>query len=492
MKTPFLGDAYVARTQDLADQRCINLYPEIVETTSAKQVGAFYGTPGLDLLASVGPGPIRGMVPLDSTRFPLNSTLYVVSGANVYSVAPNFSATLLGSLATSIGPVSMIVNTTQVAIFDGLNGYSISSGVLAQITSPTNSGPFYAGVGAYQDGFGVVNSAGTRFIFQSNLNDLTTWNALNYTVADGSADNVVGVASLHRQLVLFKENRIEFQINAGNSGYVFQRLEGVYPQVGCAAPYSIANLDETICWLGQSKDGGCIVYMLEGYQAARISTHAIEFAISQYSIVSDAIGYGYEQEGHFFYQLTFPTANATWVYDLTASRMARRPMWHQRAAFSAGQFNRHQTNCCAYFVGYVVVGDYQNGNLYAYDLNTYTDNGAVRKWLRSWRATKGTSLKTLKCNLLEIDCETGVSVASGLNPQFMLRQSFDGGQNWSRERFAPVGKTGQTGFRVQFRRLGMVRRGIQADRIFELSGTDPIKIALLGAEILGTTPEDGE
>jgi hypothetical protein len=484
MKTLFFGDAYVARSQDFADQRCINLYPEIAETGAAKEIGAFYGTPGLDLLTSVGPGPIRGMIPQEGT-------LYVVSGSSVYSLTSKYVATSLGTLATAAGPVSMITNLTQAAIFDGLNGYSISSGTLAQITSPTG-GTWFAGVGAFQDGFGVVNSIGTQNVYQSNLNDLTTWGSLSFTVADGSSDAVVGIASLHRQLVVFKEDRIEFQINAGTSPYVFARLEGVYPHAGCAAPYSIANLGETVCWLGQNKDGGNVVYMLGGYEAVRISTHAIEFALGQYSTVSDAIGYGYEQEGHFFYQLTLPTGNATWVYDLTESRKAGRPMWHQRAAFSAGAFNRHQSSCCAYFNGQVVVGDSTNGNLYAYDLNTYTDNGAPRKWLRSWRATKSATIKTLKCNMLEVDCETGVSVPPGLNPQVMLRQSFDGGQNWSRERFAPAGQTGQTNYRVQFRRLGMVRRGIQSDRILELSGTDPIKIALLGAEMLGTAPSEDQ
>ena len=50
------------------------------------------------------------------------------------------------------------------------------------------------------------------------------------------------------------------------------------------------------------------------------------------------------------------------------------------------------------------------------------------------------------------------------NPQVMLRISQDGGLSFGNEHWAPVGKIGQTQWRVLYRRLGAAR-----DPVFELS-----------------------
>jgi hypothetical protein len=63
----------------------------------------------------------------------------------------------------------------------------------------------------------------------------------------------------------------------------------------------------------------------------------------------------------------------------------------------------------------------------------------------------------------------------------MLRWSDDGGHIWSNEHWRSMGKIGETGRRVIWRRLGMTER--LRDRVYELSGTDPVKIAIMGAEL---------
>jgi hypothetical protein len=73
-----------------------------------------------------------------------------------------------------------------------------------------------------------------------------------------------------------------------------------------------------------------IVYRANGYTAQRISTHAVEWQIQQYGNLSDAIAYTYQQDGHSFYVLIFPSANTTWVFDVATS------LWHERAAFING------------------------------------------------------------------------------------------------------------------------------------------------------------
>jgi len=132
------------------------------------------------------------------------------------------------------------------------------------------------------------------------------------------------------------------------------------------------------------------------------------------------------------------------------------------------------------------VGDFENGNLYAFDMTVYADNGAIQKWLRSWRALPPgqNTLKRTTHHSLQLDCESGVGLITGQgsNPQVMLRWSDDGGNTWSNEHWTSMGRIGEYGRRAFWRRLGMTLK--LRDRVYEVSGTDPVKIAILGAELI--------
>jgi hypothetical protein len=138
-----------------------------------------------------------------------------------------------------------------------------------------------------------------------------------------------------------------------------------------------------------------------------------------------------------------------------------------------------------FFNGENTIGDYENGNLYAYDLDVYADNGAAQKWLRSWRAleTGQNTLKRTAHHSLQLDCETGVGLVTGQgdDPQVMLRWSDDGGHTWSSEHWVSIGKIGEFHRRAIWRRLGMTMK--LRDRVYEVSGTDPVKIAIMGAQL---------
>jgi hypothetical protein len=138
------------------------------------------------------------------------------------------------------------------------------------------------------------------------------------------------------------------------------------------------------------------------------------------------------------------------------------------------------------FQSETIVGDYLNGNLYVFDLDYYTDNGAVQKWIRSWRAlpTGANNLKRTAQHSLQLDCESGVGTDTGQaqDPQVMLRWSDDGGHTWSNEHWVSVGKIGEYYRRAIWRRLGMTLK--LRDRVYEISGTDPNKIVIMGAELI--------
>jgi hypothetical protein len=110
----------------------------------------------------------------------------------------------------------------------------------------------------------------------------------------------------------------------------------------------------------------------------------------------------------------------------------------------------------------------------------------VQKWLRSWRAldTGQNNLRRTAQHSLQLDCESGVGLQNGQgsDPQVMMRFSDDGGHTWSREQWSGMGRIGQYYKRVFWRRLGMTLK--LRDRVYEISGTDPVKISIMGAELL--------
>jgi hypothetical protein len=471
MKTPILGQTYVARSVNAADARMVNLFAEVL--SEGKEAAFLQRAPGLRKLNTIGNGPIRGLWAFS----PQDGVGFVVSGTQLYKIDNAYTATLIGTVAGT-GPVSIADNGTQ--LFIAANGpsyiYNNTTNAFGQITDPDFPGAVTV---AYLDGYFVFNEPNSQKMWVTQLLDGTSIDPLDFASTEGSPDGLVAVLSNFREIWAFGTNSIEVWYDSGASDFPLQRIQGAFNELGCAAPYSIAKVDNGLFWLGRDRRGQGIVYQANGYSGQRISTHAVEWQIQQYADLTDAIAYTYQQDGHSFYVLIFPTANTTWVYDLATQA------WHERAGFTDGAFTRHRSNCQMAFNNEVVVGDFQNGNIYAFDLDDYSDNGQIQKWLRSWRALGPgkNDLKRTAQHSLQLDIESGVglNLGQGSDPQVMLRWSDDGGHTWSNEHWSPVGKIGEYYKRVFWRRLGMTLK--LRDRVYEVSMTDPVKVAIMGAEL---------
>ena len=448
------------------------MFPEVVPE-AGKEPAFLMRAPGLRRLVTLGPGNavVRGL-------WAFGDYMYAVAGNTLYKLDTSYNATVLGTIAGT-GPVSMVDNGTQ--LFIAANGpgyiYNATTNVFGQITDPDYPGAVTVG---YLDGYFVFNEPNSQRIWITSLLDGTQVDALDFASAEGSPDGVVGLICDHREVWVFGTNSVEVWYDAGTADFPLQRIQGAFNEIGCAAAYSIAKMDSGVFWLGKDARGQGMVYRANGYTGQRISTHAVEWHIQQYGDLSDAIGYTYQQDGHSFYVLVFPSANTTWVYD------AATQAWHERAGWHNGAFTRHRSNCQVAFNNEIIVGDFENGKLYSFDLDVYSDDDRIQRWLRSWRAlpTGQNSLKRSVQHSLQLDCETGVglNVGQGSDPEVMLRWSDDGGHTWSYEHWRKMGKIGEFGYRTLWRRLGMTVK--IRDRVYEVSGTDPVKLAIMGAELI--------
>jgi len=459
MRIPFALQSYRHRDLQVSAQRIINFFPE-AQPADAKARVVLLPTPGLATFVAIAAGPVRGMREM-------NGALFVVVGTGVFRVTVARTVTFLGLIADG-GPVTMDHNGTQMAICtpDTGQGWVATTSTVTQITDPD-----FVGVSsvACVDGYMVWSrSNSTQFVI-SALRDALAYDALDFASAEGSPDNLVAVRRVGRELWLFGESSIEIWNNVGAADFPFLRISGAFIERGCAARNSIASRLGVPFWLGEDR----VVYRGEGFTApTRISTHAIEQQIGGYATVSDARGWVYEQEGHVFYVLTFPSAGETWVYDLSTG------LWHERE--SEGFATWRCVTGANVFGGVIAAGqDTEGASLFVIDPTSSTEDGA-----QIIRTATGTCIhsegRPVTFTRLQAEFRTGVGLPNGQgsNPQAFLSWSDDGGNTWSDEVWRTLGAVGGYRTEVEWNRLGRGR-----ERVFRLQIADPVRAALLAVNV---------
>jgi len=463
MKLALGQGAYQARDIAANAQRCVNLYAE-PNPPDAPFPTTHYPAPGLIRKATAPNNkPYRCLYRTRST-----GELFAVCGTAVYQISSTWAFTQLGTMVSGAGIVSMCDNGFDLLIVDGTSaGYHIdlSTKVFTTVTDPNFYG---ANRVDYADTYFVLNRPGTQNWYISLTNE-AVFNALDIASKTAAADNLRTVAAVNDYLVLIGDLTTEVWFNSGASDFTYQRITGVFIEHGINATYSLAKYESSLFWLSQNAQGQLIVLKYAGLQADRISTYAIEDAFRKYSTTSDAVGFCYQIGGHVFYQITFPTANATWVWDDATK------LWHERQSLhSDGTFGRHLAHVGAFAFGVCLCGDYANGNLYQLDCDTYTDDGSPITYLRSFPHLQNEG-KMVSYRTFIADLDSGDS-ANDQSPIASLRWSDDRGHTWGDAVQLPIGGPGQYDTSLQWWGLGIGRH-----RVFELSWAENFKTALNGA-----------
>jgi hypothetical protein len=439
MESAFLGQSYSSRSPVLATQTAINIYP-VVNETKGSDVGGFYGTPGR-VAKFTGSGEVRGLWDAEGTR-------YAVIGNTVWSLDTSWNGTVVGTLPNSSSKVSMVDNGTQLAIAhqDGMHWATIgSTGLAAVANAPSGA------ILTTQDEYVIFTEGIGGEWGITALGDLSTINPLDIATAEGAPDNLASVSSLHEEVWLFGDETTEIWDDTGAAFFPFQRASGGFIEIGCCARLSVVKLSNSIMWLGRDTNGRAVVYRANGYLPVRVSTHAIEEAIQAYSTVSDCFAYGYQEEGHAFYVMSFPTGDQTWVFDLTTE------WWHQRATQdTSGVLHMDRPNCYVNWSGMHVVGDASNGNIYQSSVLLTTDNGTPVYRERAWEHATDDHLKQ-RVDSMELVALMGDGDGSGGAPIVWLQVSQDAGQSWGYERQRTLGPIGARKARARWRRLGAGR-----------------------------------
>jgi len=471
----FVGSSHKDRDLCFDGQRCINMFPQISASGTSKTPAKLISAPGLEVdhdLTSIVNRGVRGMIKFGQT------TLFVVAGTAVIKITSAGTVTAIGNIESADTPVGMASNGINVFFVTGPKGYVIdpNTDIVTEYTDVS-----FAGADAvyFINGSYVFNKTSTSQ-FWAMLPYSTTIDPLWFATAEGSPDSLVTLAVINQEVWLFGDQNTEVWASDGRSGFPYSRITGVFIEQGCAAKNSVVKADVngvgTIFWLSANSEGQGMVFRTVGTSVSRVSNHSIEQEIATYDDISDAVAYAYQQEGHNFYVLTFPSQNITWVYDTATAT------WHQRGWLDVdGSFSRHRSNCHVFFDRKNLVGDWNTAKIYRMATDIYTDAGNPLVRLRTSPHIYQNNQRIAHSSV-EFLVKTAPSlvtiVGQGSDPKVKLRWSDDGGYTFSNTRVASIGKIGRFKDRVVFTRLGQSR-----DRVYELSYSDPTSFTIMGAQL---------
>lgn len=412
------GRAKVISCTDL-----INFYPEVEQREKSKFVKALIGCPGYRLAVTAHTeGHGRGIYRTSTGR------LFIIASNKLIEISTAEAATERGTLSTSIEKCVISDNGTQLLITDGTYGYTynLSTNTLALVSdgdfpsSPTHC--------IFTDGYFLVNETGTGKFYFSASYDGTSWDALDFATAEYSADTLQGIAKTSNGTIwMIGKHSTELWQNVGVADLPWRRISGSVKEIGCIARYSIASNGGQVFWLGNGPGGYGNVFMGNGYDIQRISSHAIEYQIKQLTDIDEAVGFTYSDEGHSFYVISFGSEK-TFVYDMTTNEWHKRGSYNESTGFNIRQF----ANGHAFFNGKHYVCSYLNAGVYEMNLDIYTEAGEpIKRVIDTNHISNENKLSRHK--KFEIDYEKGTGIESDIEPEMMLRFSDDGGHTWSNE-----------------------------------------------------------
>ncbi len=467
----FLGSSYQSQSI-LADQELtMNWYLEQIETGRGPNKFALYPTPGLTLFATCPETPGRGM-------FHQDGRMFSVAGAGLYEVSDAGLVTLLGSMALDASPATLCSSGQaggELFVTSGDKGYilTLATNAFVKVVDDVNFGGFL-------DGYFIgLDATSATMKISALLDGLTAWDAAQVAQRSTRGDKWVSMAIGHRLVYLFGTQSADIWYDSGISPFPLEPIQEAFMDAGgILAPASVALGVQGPIWLGRSAKGQATILRASlGGTPERVSHYGLENMINGYTTLTDAVAFTYEDRGHSFYVINFPTANATWVYD---ELLPPALGWHQRGTWNAPLMRfdcwRPQYHCHAF--GKHLVADRTSGAIYHLTASSYldVDGEGIRRLRRAPAIVQEN--KWIFYDRFALDMEVGVGTitGNGANPVVMLRWSDDGGHTWSNEHQLSLGKIGEYVKRLELRRLGRARR-----RVWEVTMTDPVPGRIVAA-----------
>lgn len=319
----FVGPTNVQRSVTIDAERSVNWFTEAVGAGTPKVPASMPPTPAVTPFVGLYAGPVRGMGYN-------NGRMFAVGGGVFHEIFASQTVNVIGSVAIDGNPATLCTNGAagnQWMITSGGLGYifDLTLNTLTQITDA--SFPDVVTQGLFFDGFFIVLTPNGDF-FLSDLEDGTSWNALNFAAENQFADTVVAMSKTHDNLWLYGTQNTGPYYNSGQPISPYIPIPGSLIEHGILAPFSAVEIDNTTYWLSQDEHGRLGVCSGQGYIPVKISNPAIDYKLSQSKKLSQALAFGYQLGANLFYCLFVPDLDTTIVYNIATKQFHEWGHWN--------------------------------------------------------------------------------------------------------------------------------------------------------------------
>ena len=190
--------------------------------------------------------------------------------------------------STTIQSVSFTANTITLSANSASNqtadAFTLAIPAFGQILDPAFLG---ADRIAFIEGWLIFNQPGTRtFYTNAPIPYTLTFAGAFYALKDSSTDNLITLFENNRELWLVGERTSEGLVQLRWGQFLPSSLTAWDrgPRWDVPAKHSIARIGPNLIWLARNEQGENMVMMTNQYAMQRVSTHAIEAALSSYTL----------------------------------------------------------------------------------------------------------------------------------------------------------------------------------------------------------------
>jgi hypothetical protein len=474
-RIPFTTESYQHPSLPVSAKQLLNLYVEQAPDDARSQA-VLMSTPGTVPYLTLGAGPIQ------AENSDLPGRWYFVSGTHFFRVSFLPTGRVIDDLGDIGTPVAgeipdydlfytIAVSPTAVVVCVPPNAFTASHTPGDPINQIGGTFPGASNVTQNDLYFVFTSYSSNPNFFISRINDPTMFDALDFANSDAVPNNLRTVVGHRGDLWLMGNAGVEVWYDSGDLNFPYRRRPGGVIPHGVATAPSVATGDGSVFWVGADD----IIYRSDGYHAKRISTHAIEVAVTRatgarpgaFNLVT---AFTYIRDGHTFYCLNLPDTSL--IYDCATDK------WHERASAADGS-GHWRPRGIVHVLDEVFFTDSQSNQIAQLYPDAPTEFSALL--LRQvilpplWAGTNRAF-----CHRLEIEMETG-GAATMQAGDVLLDWSDDGGWTWTGgPRTMSVGTVGQRRKRVFTTRLGSFRQ-----RVFRITATGWVTLYGVDAYITG-------
>lgn len=469
---------YQSDSVPFANQRCINLFPNIPQTQAVSN-GALFNVEGLrQVLITSGraSGANRGGVEFQGNAFFVNGDiLYQVTKETLVTGDEKFNLNEIGFIGGT-GRVSIAKSSTELFIINGSgDGYVYKPPSLSKVTDAgftANGTPLRV---THIDRYFIVTTSDDKAII-SAVGDGLNWNAIDFVSAEADPDGVVAPFVHENQLYLLGETTTEQYQNIGGAGVPFRRVNGFVLSTGCSAPNSIINVGNIVYWLGRGKNEKPRIYAFDGQQPQAVSTIAIDNKLHELTEaqVVDVFSFAYTQNGNTF--IHFSTPNDTFVFNPLNGK------WHERQSEIPVENRKRLTERCRIssvvnVFNDLLVGDLKDGRIGIIDDKRFTEYGNVM--ISEFTTAPLTNISNeYSIPSIELVCETGVGTPSCPEPKVRMSLANDG-VLFDNPRTRDLGASGARKTRAVWYKNGRIEK----NAVLKFTISDPVRRRLYSVDL---------